>query len=141
MGPPPVRPVGSLRTRSVPVTAKPPAVPAAVPAKSVSPQVQLATAVAQNVVELTGVPRGSKKAKTLAAAVQLSVTKASPKTVSMAKLSEVLSKVKGPPPVLQQVLIPFGALANAAAKVPNTQVTEQLLLAKFSQNVVLLLVP
>ena len=105
MGPPQVRPVGSLRTRSVPVTAKPQAVPAAVPAKSVSPQVQLATAVAQNVVELTGVPRGSKKAKTLAATVQLSVTKASPKTVSMAKLSEVLSKVKGPPPVLQQVLI------------------------------------
>ena len=103
MGPPPVRPVGSLRTRSVPVTPKPTAVPAVVPAEKLSPQVQLATAVAQNVVELTGVPRGSKKAKTLAAAVQLSVTKASPKSVSMAQLSKVLSRVKGPPPVLQQV--------------------------------------
>ena len=59
----------------------------------------------------------------------------------MARLTEVLSKVKGPPPVLQQVLIPFGALAGVAAKVPNTQGSEQLLLAKFPQNGVLLLVP
>ena len=111
-----------------------------VPAKKVSPQVQLATAVAQNAVELTGVPLGSKKAKTLAAAIQLSVTKASSKSVSMSQLSKVLSKVHGPPPVIQQVMIPFGALASAAVKVPNPRVTEQVLLEQLPQDVVLPLV-
>ena len=73
----PTPPVGSTRTRSLPVTAPPKGVAAAVPPKVVSPQTQLATAVAQTVVELTGLPKGPKKAKTLAAEVQLSVTKAS----------------------------------------------------------------
>ena len=136
----PTLPVGSTRARSLPVTAPPKGVAAAVPPKVVSPQTQLATAVAQNVVELTGLPKGSKKAKTLAAEVQLSVTKASSKTVSMATLTEVLAKVKGPPPVLQQVLVPFGSLVGVAAKVPNAQVSEQVLLAKFPSRSVLLLV-
>ena len=140
LGPPPVRPAGSLRARSVPVTPKPAAVPAVVPPKKVSPQVQLATAIAQNAVELTGVPLGSKKAKTLAAAIQLSVTKASSKSVSMSQLSKVLSKVHGPPPGIQHVMITFGALASAAVKVPNARVTEQLLLEKLPQDVVLPLV-
>ena len=135
-----MRPAGSLRTRSVPATPKPAAVPAVVPAKKVSPQVQLATAIAQNAVELTGVPLGSKKAKTLAAAIQLSVTKASSKSVPMSQLSKVLSKVHGPPPVIQQVMIPFGALAGAAVKVPNPRVTEQVLLEQLPQDVVLPLV-
>ena len=76
----------------------------------------------------------------MAAEVQLSVTKASSKTVSMATLSEVSAKVKGPPPVLQQVLVPFGSLVGVAAKVPNAQVSEQVLLAKFLSRSVLLLV-
>ena len=58
----------------------------------------------------------------------------------MATLTEVLAKVKGPPPVLQQVLIPFGSLVGVAAKVPNAQVSEQVLLAKFPSSSVLLLV-
>ena len=136
----PTLPVGSTRARSLPVTAPPKGVAAAAPPKVVSHQTQLATAVAQNVVELTGLPKGSKKAKTLAAEVQLSVTKASSKTVSMATLTEVLAKVKGPPPVLQQVLVPFGSLVGVAAKVPNAQVSEQVLLAKFPSRSVLLLV-
>ena len=73
----PTLPVGSTRARSLPVTAPPKGVAAAVPPQVVSPPTQLATVVAQNVVELTGLSKGLKKAKTLAAEVQLSVTKAS----------------------------------------------------------------
>jgi len=58
----------------------------------------------------------------------------------MATLTEVLARVKGPPPLVQPVLVPFGALVGTAAKVPNTQLAEQVLLAKSSQCLVLLLV-
>lgn len=93
------------------------------------PRRQLAEVVAVGVSDIMGLQPGSKKAKSLTTQVTSAVFKATAKSVSMAQVTEVITRVKGPPPLVQQVLVPVGSIAQAAAKVANTSVTPKLLLA------------
>ena len=85
--------------------------------------------VARHGEESPEVPRKSKKGKMLVPAVQMSL-----QTESTAESTDVLEIVKG------SASTPGGSLVGAVVKVPEKQITEQLLLAKLSSNVVLGLV-
>ena len=101
---------------------------------------QLAEVVAGGVTDIMGLQPGSKKAKALSTTVVEAVFKASAKSVPMAQLAAVINRVKGPPAKVQQVLVPMGSIAVAAAQVANTSVTPKLLLQNIQSALVLALV-
>ena len=130
--PPVVQVVGSKRARTpskfgcvkLPVTAKPKGAPP-VPKLQQSPKAQVAEAVAKHVVEVIGVK--GPKAKSMAAAVQLAVSSTSPRSYSKVLLTDTLNRIKGPPPKMVQVLVPYGTVTQVASQVANAQLSEALL--------------
>ena len=143
--PPVIEVVGSKRGRTeskfgfvkLPVTAKPKSAPP-VPKVQQSPKAQVAEAVAQHVVQVIGVT--GSKAKSMAAAVQLAVSSTSPRSYSKVLLTDTLNRIKGPPPKVVQVLVPYGAVTQVASKAPNAQLSEALLVKNVQLDPVLLLV-
>ena len=118
----------------MPVTAKPKVAPP-VPKVKQAPKAQLAEAVAQHVVDVVGAT--GKKAKSMAAAGELAVTTTWPGKIF---LTDTLNKIKGPPPKVVQVLVPYGAVTQVASKAPNAQLSEALLVKNVQLDPVLLLV-
>ena len=105
-----------------------------------NPRRQFAEVVAGGVTDIMGLQPGSKKARALSTVVVGAVFKATAKSVSMQQVAEVIKRVKGPPPKVQQVLVPVGSIAEAAAKVANASVTPKLLLKNVQSAWVSLLV-
>ena len=103
-----------------------------------SPKAQVAEAVAQHVVQVIGVT--GPKAKSMAAAVQLAVSSTSPRSYSKVLLTDTLNKIKGPPPKVVRVLVPYGAVTQVASKAANAQLSEALLVKNVQLAPVLLLV-
>ena len=138
-GPPPRRggsyapvsaPTGSMRSRSSgkAVTLVPKPLVVAKPSEVVTPQVKVAQAVAAKVTASLGLPQSSKKAKSLAAAVELAVMSAVPKGISVPKSTVVLNRVEGPPTRVEPVIVPYGSLAMVGGQLPNAGVSESALL-------------
>ena len=84
--------------------------------KSADPRLQVATAVANQVSNVLGLP--TSKAKALGLAVIEGVVEAVPENIPARAVKEVLAKVAGPPPEVVHHIVPIGLLGGVAAKMP-----------------------
>ena len=84
--------------------------------KSADPRLQVAAAVATQVGNVLGLLKG--KAKALGLAVTEAMVQEVPKNIPAPKVTELQSKVAGPPPEVVHSIVPIGPRGNVAATMP-----------------------
>ncbi len=108
-----------------------------VSASTVTPLMQIMESVATQFTSALGYGASGKKAKAVTAQLSEVVYK-SAKNMPMAKLAQVLDRVKGPPPKTVTVVLRSGTLAVAASQVGTATMTVENLLKNTSVPVQIL---